>query len=73
MYFLWVRGNNVSFLLKDPYQCWCSTFLPEWDIWGDFLKKTIFREKGREGDREGEKHQHEREASISCLLGGPAT
>ena len=28
----------------------------------------IFRERGREGEREGEKHQCERETSIGCLL-----
>ena len=29
--------------------------------------KLIFREKGREGEREEEKHQRERETLIGCL------
>ena len=32
----------------------------------------IFRERGREGDREGEKHWCEREISIGCLLHAPS-
>ena len=31
----------------------------------------VFRERGRDGEREGEKHQCERETSIICLLYGP--
>ena len=30
-----------------------------------------FREKGREGDREGEKHRRAREASMGCLSHTP--
>ena len=30
-----------------------------------------FRERGKEGEREGEKHQRERETSISCLSHTP--
>ena len=36
----------------------------------DFLKDCIyftFRERGREGEREGEKHRCARDTSISCL------
>ena len=31
----------------------------------------FFREEGRAGEREAEKHQHERETSIGCLLHAP--
>ena len=33
----------------------------------NFLLLFIFRRRGREGKREGEKHQYEREMSIGCL------
>ena len=33
-----------------------------------FLKKIILRERGREGEREGEKHHCEREALIGCVI-----
>ena len=31
----------------------------------------IFRERGRDGERAGEKHQCEREKSVGCLLHAP--
>ena len=38
----------------------------------DFLKFLLyFREEGREGEREGVKHQCERETLISCLPHAP--
>ena len=39
----------------------------------DSFFKTVFtfRKRGREGEREGEKYQCERETSISCLLYAP--
>ena len=36
-----------------------------------FILFLFFREKGKEGEREGEKHQNERETLISCLLHTP--
>ena len=33
-------------------------------VFKDFIYLFIFRERGREGGREGEKHQHARETSI---------
>ena len=33
----------------------------------------FFRDKGREGEREEEKHQCERETSVSCCLYAPPT
>ena len=37
----------------------------------DFIYLFVFRERGREGEREGEKHQCVRETSISCLFYAP--
>ena len=37
----------------------------------DFIYSFIFRERGREGEREGEKHQWVRETLIGCLLHDP--
>ena len=31
----------------------------------------IFRERGREGEREGKKHQCDRETLVGCLLHAP--
>ena len=43
-----------------------------WKIIDLFFKIVfIFRETGREGEREGEKHLGERETSISCFLYAP--
>ena len=71
---LWRRG--IHFLLPPP----TLSFLQD----GGWLPNTVFwllepqaflkldsRDRGREAEREGEKHQHARETAIGCLLQMP--
>ena len=37
----------------------------------DFIYLLLERERGREGEREGEKHQRVRDTSITCLPHAP--
>ena len=61
-FFFWFRKYNcgLSNLLSSSTTVTTSLF-------SNFFKFLIFREKGREGERKGEKHQCEREISIGCL------
>ena len=69
-------GKCVSIIseIKSPF--WEARFTHLEDTWL-FTKKLkrfylfIFRERGRKGEREGEKHQCMRETPIDCLLQGP--
>ena len=70
---------------SSPSITWMLQQLPTWSSWFylsclclfSFLSFFLFfcffieRERGREGKREGENHQCERETSISCLSYAP--
>ena len=62
--------STLSFFYA-PFSPVAGSFLDPHHLFFFKCYLFIFRERGREGEREGEKHWCERETSVSCLLSDP--